>query len=110
MSEGADEQVARDCILLGKRLETERTLQFDEEMGTALQLAAMKKFAKVGNEAELKHLGERYSQSQTDTAWVNNVLPFLTEKRYAEYLDQALAESEDAAFEKLASAFGGSSK
>ena len=110
--EGANEQVARDCIVLGKRLEAERTLLIDELAGLSLQSAAMKKFPQTGSEAELKRIGDRgkrigeIHKGMRDLDLSHRV----SEKRSVALLDEVFSESEAAADEKLIAEYGGSSK
>ncbi len=106
---GADEPVARDCIVLGKRLEAEKTLLVGEFMGLTLQSAAMMKFAQTGSEAELKRIGERLKRIREIGDRMNALSPRIPENRFVALLDEGLAGSEAAADEKLLAEYGDSS-
>jgi hypothetical protein len=108
--EGANEQVARDCIVLGKRLEAESALLVGDSMGLALQSAAMKKFPRTGSEAELKRIEEREKRIREISDRMGALSPGIPEKRFVALLDEGLVESEAAADEKLIAEYGGSSK
>jgi hypothetical protein len=107
---GANEQVARDCIVLGKRLEGEKTLLVGEFMGLTLQSAAMGKFPETGGEAELKRVEERMKRIKEVGERVTALSPRISESRFVAFLDEGLAGSEAAADEKLIAEYGDSSK
>ena len=108
--EGANEQVARDCIVLGNRLEAERELMVGELMGLALQSAAMKKFPQSGNTAELKRIEERQKQFREILDRISDLSSRVSEKRFVAFQDEELVGSEVAAEEKLIAEYGDSSK
>ncbi|MGD1001355.1 MAG: hypothetical protein ABSA67_11740 [Candidatus Brocadiia bacterium] len=108
--QGANEQVARDCIVLGKRLEAEKTLLVGELMGLTLQSAAMTRFAQTGSAAELKRVLERAKRIREIGDRMNALSERIPEKRFVAFLDEGLAGSEAAADEKLIAEYGDSSK
>ena len=108
--EGANEQVARDCIILGKRLEAEGTTLVGESMGLGLQSLAMKKFPQTGSEAEQKRIEERQKRIREVCDRTSDLSTGISEKRFFALLDEELASSEAAAAEKLISEYGSSAK
>jgi hypothetical protein len=108
--EGAHEPVARDCIVLGKRLEAEGALLAGALTGLALQSAAMKKFPQTGSEADLKRIEERMKELEEIRDRISDLSPRLSEKRFVAFLDEGLAGSEAAADKKLIAEYGGSAK
>ena len=108
--EGANEQVARDCIVLGKRLEAEKTLLFGEFLGLTLQSSAMTKFPQTGGAAELKRIEGRVKQIREVSGRMNALSQRIPEARFVALLDEGLAGSEAAADEKLITEYGDSSK
>ncbi|MGO8703025.1 MAG: hypothetical protein ACLQVA_04335 [Candidatus Brocadiia bacterium] len=108
--EGANEQAARDCIVLGKRLEAEKTLLLGEFMGLTLQSSAMTKFPQTGSEAELKRIVERVNRIREIGDRMNALSRRIPEARFVALLDEGLAGSEAAADEKLIAEYGDSAK
>jgi hypothetical protein len=108
--EGANEQIARDCIVLGKRMAEDSKTAVEELAGTALQLAAAKKYPQLLSAAEQKQIAERRKRLGELVGRVEDLSPRLSEKRSLALLDQILYESEAAADEKLIAEYGDSSK
>jgi hypothetical protein len=107
---GANEQVAKDCLLLGKRLEAESALFIGELIGFSVQKQALKKLPQEATEAELKRIEDRRKYIAETCERLRSLEKIAPEKRQVAYLDDAFATSEAKAIEKLAAEYPGGAK